>query len=56
VGREPIFERASGAISHPKLSAAADQVSVLHAEMGRDAAFAVGDDERVAVPCADRVT
>ena len=43
-------------VSRPRLGAAADQVRVLRAEPGRDAAFAVGDDERMAVPCADSMT
>jgi len=37
-------------VSRPRLGAAADQVHVLRAEPGRDAVFAVGDDERIAVP------
>ena len=56
-GGEPIFEHgANGPVTRPRLRAAADQVRVLRAEPGRDAAFAVGDDERVAAPCADSVT
>src|SRR5215470_4198535 len=43
-------------VSRPRLGAAADQVHVLRAEPGRDAVFAVGDDERIAVPCADGMT
>src|SRR5215470_3440634 len=43
-------------VSRPRLGAAADQVHVLRAEPGRDAVFAVGDDERIAVPRADSMT
>ena len=56
-GGESIFEhRARGPVSRPRPGAAADQVRVLRAELGRDAAFAVEDDERGAVPCADSMT
>jgi len=43
-------------VSRSRLGAAADQVRVLYAEPGRDAALDVSDDERVPVPCADSVT
>jgi hypothetical protein len=56
-GRESILGySAGGPVSRSGLGAAADQVRVLRAEPGRDVALDVGNDERVAAPCADRVT
>ena len=45
-----------GPVSLPGLGASADQVRVLRAEPGWDAALDVGDDERVGATCADSVT
>ena len=45
-----------GPVSRSGRVAAAGQGRVLRTEPGRDAAPAVGDDERVAAPCDDRVT
>jgi len=47
---------AGGPVSRWGLGAEADQARVLRAEPGRDVALDVGDDERVAAPCADSVT
>jgi hypothetical protein len=43
-------------VSRSGLGAAADQVRVLPADPGRDAALDVSDDERVPVPCTDSMT